>query len=284
MPIRSLVVVSVFAIFVLSACSKKAPAKASPPVCFDATAEDLSAGTQAVFEARKCQGGGVTIAGLLDVLMQRRGRIDAVLEPTPDFTGSVSTLDGHSRFAIDDESDDARFCTDDPDLLGAVRRDYEKLNADPQLLTTAMNETSPLALECLGNIDPAAILSNLGPPPTLPTEQSRAVNARISQLKDAIRKQPLWCFPGKGSFDDATGALHFISENRVAYISAKGATPRESTVTWPHDGDGDPRLEIDAPMVIHLDIDDAGHIGRNFYELDGGPARETLIPGDACVH
>src|SRR3954463_14675969 len=60
--------------------------------CFSVTAEANSPSTRALFEAKHCQGGGVTWAALLNVLVRRRGATRAVEQPTPDWTGDVQVL------------------------------------------------------------------------------------------------------------------------------------------------------------------------------------------------
>ena len=90
-------------------------AKNKPHACFEVAAGANSASTRAVFAERKCQGGGVTWAALLQVLADRRGQVEAVETATPGWTGAVYTLGG-ARFSLDDEGDTVQFCADDPAL------------------------------------------------------------------------------------------------------------------------------------------------------------------------
>src|SRR4051812_4917576 len=80
-----------------AACAKKRVA------CFDATPDTTSGEARALFAARHCQGGGVTWGAILGALAHRHGK---------------------ARFTVDDEADAARFCSDDAQLVAAVRRDY----------------------------------------------------------------------------------------------------------------------------------------------------------------
>jgi hypothetical protein len=115
--------------------------------CFDATPANTSASTKKVFAARHCQGGGVTWAGILEVLARRRGSVTAVETPTPGWTGAVYML-GATRFAIDEEGDAARFCSDEPALLVSMRTEHARMNADEAALTRALNEAPALQVEC----------------------------------------------------------------------------------------------------------------------------------------
>ena len=96
--------------------------------CFDATPDNTSAKARALFEARHCQGGGVTWAAILGTLARRSNP--------------------KARFSVDDEADAARFCSDDAQLLAAVRRDYATINRDVAELRRVMAQTSADELEC----------------------------------------------------------------------------------------------------------------------------------------
>lgn len=117
--------------------------------CFDARVAQNSEQTRQVFSARRCQGGGVTWAALLDVLARRRGSVSPLDAPAPGWTGAVYTLNGQTRFSIDEEGDGARFCAGTAELSASIRRDYQRLNEDPAELRRAMSEASALAMECL---------------------------------------------------------------------------------------------------------------------------------------
>jgi len=118
--------------------------------CFDVTAENNSAGTRAVFEARRCQGGGVTWEAILRVLMDRRGSVEAVEDLTPGWTGAVYTLNGHTRFSLDAEGSAVQLCADDPGLVAGIRREYERLNSAGPELKRVMERASADDLECDG--------------------------------------------------------------------------------------------------------------------------------------
>lgn len=261
-------------------CSKRSPAPSSI-ACFDTPSTSTSAGARAIFDERHCQGGGVTWAALIRTLVGRRGKVEPLEGPAPEFTGDVSMLDGRARFSIDDEADDARFCTDDPNLLSAVRADYERLNTDANLLRKAMSETPHLDMECFdGDGSVAEILSGLRPPPTLPVDQARAAGA-IARLKEAIRTQPAWCFPGGAAFDGSRGALRFTPDDCVIYTPPAGGS-REGAVTWPRPGNGDDRLQITVPTLLHLDVGATDRLGRDLVD-SSGTIREELVPGDGCL-
>lgn len=121
------------------------------PHCFDVVAGDNSPSTRRVFRARQCQGGGVTWAAVMDVLLQKRGSGRRVEEPLPGWTGDVRALSWKGktvRVAIDEEGDSARFCTDSNQLLADIRSDVARVNANPAELEHTMEEANPRALEC----------------------------------------------------------------------------------------------------------------------------------------
>jgi hypothetical protein len=135
---------------IVSQESNEQPRKA--PRCFDVVVRDNSPSTRKVFSAKRCQGGGVTWAAILGVLIQLRGPSKAI--ESAGWTGDVRTLfwNGKTvRVAIDEEGDRARFCTDSGQLLGDVQNDVARLNANPEDLERAMGEADPLALECVQN-------------------------------------------------------------------------------------------------------------------------------------
>lgn len=116
--------------------------------CFDADVVNNSATTKRVFEQRHCQGGGVTWAGIFEVIVARKGRVTATTMPSPGWTGSVYMLNGETRFAIDEEGDAARFCSDDPALLSWMRGEHARLNADGAALLQALHSAPALRVEC----------------------------------------------------------------------------------------------------------------------------------------
>ncbi len=132
----------------LASCAKK-PA---PRACFDATTSTTSETTREVFTRRDCQGGGVTWAGILQVLVKREGAPQPATEPG--WTGDVKAMNG-GLLSIDEEGDAARFCTNVPALLQRVRGEVDRLNADPKALEKAMAETTALELECEGAVGPS---------------------------------------------------------------------------------------------------------------------------------
>src|SRR6185437_8817932 len=179
-------------------CPKKAvppsPRAAAPAACFEVTAADNSPKTRELFAARRCQGGGVTWAGILDVLAARQGHVEPVTAPTPGWAGAVYTLNRRTRFSIDDESGAARFCADDRQLLATMRREVARLNAAPDALTRAMGQASALALECFESDGAAPTLPPTNPLPALPPAMAAETHAAAERLKQALHEQPVWCF------------------------------------------------------------------------------------------
>jgi hypothetical protein len=115
-------VVAVGVALLLASCTSSAPAApASPPSCVDVVAFDNSPGTNAVFQRRRCQGGGVTWGAILAA--------------------------AHPGLAHADEGDAVRVCGAQGDV-DAVRTTYARLNADAVALEAAMNATSALLMEC----------------------------------------------------------------------------------------------------------------------------------------
>ena len=119
--------------------------------CFNIVAQDNSPSTQALFDARHCQGGGVTWAAIVDVLLRRRGSSQPVEEVTPGWTGDVRVLSwkgGRTRVGIDEEGDAVQLCADSQRLLDEIQSDVKRLNALRPELERAMGEADPAALEC----------------------------------------------------------------------------------------------------------------------------------------
>ena len=122
--------------------------------CFSTVAEDNSPSTQALFDTRHCQGGGVTWAAIVEVLLRRRGPSEAVEEVTPGWTGDVRVLSwkgGRTRVGIDVEGDAVQVCADSHRLLDEIQSDVNRLNALRPELERAMAEADPTALECFGD-------------------------------------------------------------------------------------------------------------------------------------
>ena len=136
------------------ACARqtiKAESPAQGRRCFSVEAANNSPSAHAIFEARRCQGGGVTWAGLLNVLVRRRGPSTPVAKATPGWTGNVSSLttdNGVVQFAIDEEGEAAQFCADSEQLVSDIQNEVKRLNSGPAELERAMGEANPQALEC----------------------------------------------------------------------------------------------------------------------------------------
>ena len=89
--------------------------------CFDVVVDANSAGTNALFRARRCQGGGVTWGAIL--------------------------AQAHPGLSYDDEGDAVRVCGAQA-AVDAVRQTYARLNSAPAALQQAMNATSAFFMEC----------------------------------------------------------------------------------------------------------------------------------------
>ena len=148
------------------------------PQCFDVVAGDNSTSTRDVFTAKRCQGGGVTWAAIINVLVQECGPSKTVEAETPGWTGDVRALSWKGktvRVAVDDEGDSARFCTDSGPLLAEVRSAVARLNAHAAELERTMGKANPLALECFPDgASVSTLLSGMAPPPSPPPAEARA--------------------------------------------------------------------------------------------------------------
>jgi hypothetical protein len=203
----------------------------------------------------------------------------------------VSTLDGNTRFSIDDEGDNASFCTGDPGFLAAVRGDVDRLNGSEVELRRAMAEASALAMECREEDGSAPTMPEPTPPPALPPAVLAETRAALARVTGAIQRDPSWCFPPDEITRD-TGALRFFSDGRVTQTRATVGRVREGHWRLPREGLGDTRIEIvlkpsqDAanigPRIFHLDVGDSGRLGFEYHD-QGGTRREELIPGDGCL-
>ncbi len=119
--------------------------------CFAVEAANNSLSTRAIFDAKQCQGAGVTWAALLNVLVRRRTSSGAAPSPPAGWTGyasSLATESGTVQFAIDDEGDAAQFCADSAQLVSAIQNEVKRLNAEPAELERALGEANPQALAC----------------------------------------------------------------------------------------------------------------------------------------
>ena len=235
----------------------------------------------------------MTWAGILDVLAARQGHVEPVTAPTSGWTGGVYTLDRRVRFSVDDESDDARFCADDPKLMATMRREVARLNADPGALTRAMGEAKALALECFEADAAAPELPPTDPLPALPPATLAATHAAAERLKQALRKQPVWCFPAD-DYAKRTGALRFWPDRRVTWTAATGEVVGQGRWQPPLENLGDPRMEVvvdrvagvrgpSGAMMEHFDLGSSGRIG---FDLIGDHqiSRREMVPGDGCLH
>jgi hypothetical protein len=267
------------ALVIVAAC---APAAAGPPIeCFDATATHNSRQTRAVFAARHCQGGGVTWAPILGALARRQGSVAPVRDQTPGWTGAVYTLNGGTRFSVDEEGDAARFCAADRGLTTSVRRAYERLNADAGELRRAMTEASALEMECLEADGTVPRVPKFDRLPSLPLEELAATRGSRERLKRALERQPSWCFPPH-EIENRHGLLRFLSAGRVELIGDDGKVLERGSWSWPRDDSGDDRIEVVLRAALfHFNVGSSGRLGQAFIgkkEI----IREDLIPGDQC--
>jgi hypothetical protein len=274
------------AVAAIGGCAKKKIA------CFDVAARDNSAATEAVFEARNCQGGGETWSGILHVLAARRGRVESVPDQVPGFSGGVYMLNSRARFSIDGEGEVARFCADDPGLLAAMRADYQRLNTDAAELKRAMAGAKALEIECDEADGTRPKLPEAQPPPELPAATVAATQVALNRLKRALARQPAWCFPPNDD-ERRMGVLRFAPDGRVTWTALDGKQVGQGRWSAPPAADGDDRIEVNVePLpgakgtsgsgLFHFDLGPSGRIG---YDLIGTDEviRTEMIPGDGCL-
>lgn len=253
------------------------PSKAgtsAAPLCFSVTAEESSPATRALFEAKHCQGGGVTWAGILNVLVQRRGKTRAVEQPAAGWTGDVRLLSwkaGAARFAIDDEGSAALFCTDAPDLLSELRSETKLLNESSAELARAMAEAEPETLECFPEgLSPADLLKRASPSPPISPAEASARAESLARLRVLLNQQRTWCWtPGAARFTPWKTAFNLDADGRV---SEPGKTGQGSVGSWSYEADG--RIQVLLPGTVHhFDTTGNGRLGFNHTE-----GREELRP------
>jgi hypothetical protein len=275
------------AAFYLAACQRTGvtreqgalgePSKAGAsgtPECFSVTAESTSASARSIFAAKRCQGGGVTWAGILNVLVQRRGETRAVEQPTSGWTGDVRILSwkgGTARFAIDDEGSAALFCSDATDLLNDIRSEAKRLNESSAELARAMAETDPESLECFPEgLAPGELLKRASPPPPISPAEAGARAESLARLRALLSEQHTWCWtPGAARFTPWKGAFSLDVDGRV---TEPGKTGPSSVGSWSYEEDG--RIQVLLPGSIHhFETTGNGRLGFNHTE-----GREELRP------
>jgi hypothetical protein len=274
------------------ACGKRSPSAPAPIACFDVTAQQNSPGTLAVFEARKCQGGGVTWGAILEVVAARQGRVRPVDELLPGWTGGVYLLDDGTRFSLDDEGDAVRFCSDGPALFATMRREIAHLNGDGRALAQAMGAAKALALECLEADGTTPKLPPLNPPPALPPALLAAARAALVRLQEALARQPVWCFP-PDDYASRTGALRFFANGQVTWTAPGGEVVGRGHWQLPREELEDDRIEVNVERVPgaqgrgvslleHFNLGETGRIGFDLIG-DNKIARSEMTPGDGCL-
>ena len=285
MTARKRLVALALVIATASGCQKKAtpvatpapsagsPAALSTPRCFSVRADKNSEATRAVFEEKHCQGGGVTWAAIVRVLLQRRGSSEPVLEPTPGWSGDVHTLTwdgGRTRWSLDDEADAALFCADSERLVKEVEAQAKALNSEKAALEDAMAAANPLELECLPpGASAAELLARLEPPPPLSPAEMSARQVSLARLRAALARQRTWCFDARGSASGGKGGFTLHPDGRATTFG--GGQPA-SEGRWRFEDDG--RLELVAPRHLHhFDASPNGTLGFNHTE-----GREDLTP------
>jgi hypothetical protein len=274
------------------ACAKHRPPEPAHIDCFDVTTAQNSPGTRAIFEARKCQGGGVTWGAILEVVAARQGRVTPIEEPLPGWTGSVSTLDGSTRFSVDDEGDAARFCSDGPALVATMRREIARLNGDARELARAMGAAKALELECLEADGTPPKLPPLAPMPGPPPQMLAARRSALDRLKQALVRQPVWCFP-PNDYAKRTGTLRFLPDGGVTWTATTGEIVGRGRWLLPREDLGDDRIEVDVHRLPgakgpgggaleHFDLGDSGRLG---FALIGEKeiTRSEMVPGNGCL-
>lgn len=271
-------------IVVVAACGTTACAK-KRIACFSATSADTSAQARALFDARHCQGGGVTWAPILEALVRRHGNVVPVDEPTAGWTGSLFTLDGKTRFSIDDEADAAQLCSDDAQLVAAIRREHAALNRDVAELRRVMAQASAAEMECLeadGTVPP---MPKMNPIPQAPPEQTAATRSRLEQLARTIAAEPAWCFPPDDP-ERRKGVLRFAADGTATLGGSDGKIVARGTWRLPRAETGDDRVEVVMPgaggMLLHLGVGPSGRLGETAIGAKKTTRRE-LVAGDACA-
>jgi hypothetical protein len=258
---------------VAPAPSSGSTAPLSAPRCFSVRADQNSAVTRAVFDEKHCQGGGVTWAAIVRVLLQRRGRSEPVLEPTPGWSGYVYTLTwdgGNTRWSLDDEGDGALFCADSARLVKEVEAQLKTLNSEKAALEDAMAAADPRELECFpSGASAAELLARLEPPPPLSPAEVSARQASLAGLRAALERQRTWCFNARGSVSGGKGGFTLHPDGRATTF---GDGQPVSEGRWRFEDDG--RLQLLTPR--HLHYFDASSNGKLGFNHTGG--REELTP------
>ncbi len=258
------------------AAASKAPTVARKPLCFDVVASTNSSSTQAVFRAKKCQGGGVTWSGLLGVLVDRRGDSQSAGADTAGWTGDVRELtwkNSSVRVGIDDEADAARFCTDSQALLDAIQSDVRELNVDAAKLEGAMAQAHPLASECAPDAATmAALMRNLDPVPPISPAETQFRAASLARLRDVLAKERTWCWRKSGVSFGGMGGLTLHADGKA---TAFGNSNAPQSGKWTFEDDG--RVQVLAGGLHHFDVGKSGHLG---FDHTGG--REELDPCEAA--
>jgi hypothetical protein len=136
----------------VSASCTQEPAQSGKPSCFTIEVTANSAGTTQLFNARQCQGGGVTWAAILHRLAAHQGRVGEALIPPPrgtlGYARSIQVRGVTTWYAVDDEGDAASLCTGDPALLKSIVAHYQRLNASREQLASEMQQIPAEELEC----------------------------------------------------------------------------------------------------------------------------------------
>jgi hypothetical protein len=226
------------------------------------------------------------------VLAARQGRVEDVEEPLAGWTGGVSKLEGAILFSIDDEGDAARFCAASPELVATMRREVARLNGDADLLARAMGGASALAMECLEADGTLPKLPAAVPIPAPPPERLAATHAALERLKQALARQPIWCFPPDDHARRA-GALRFSSDGGVTWTATNGELVGRGRWVLPHEELEDERIEVLLERVPgakgpgggtleHFDLGTTGRIGLDLIG-EQKTTRSEMIPGDACL-
>jgi hypothetical protein len=240
----------------LAVVLSSATAAAEPRLaCFEIVVTHNSRATQALFDARRCQGGGVTWGAIVRALARLRGVTEG------------------AHLSIDDEGDAVQVCARDRKLSKALKRTYERLNHDGAELRRAMNEAPAWDLECLAADGSAPKLPPMPrSPPTLSPELAATTRARLERLREAIARQPLWCLPLQG-LEGKTGQLQLLPDGTATLGS--GDQLRRGTWRLLPDGSGDDRIEVEVGALWHFDLGGSGRLG--FDQIDR--KRVELAPG-----
>lgn len=235
---------------VLLGCSKERR-------CKTLTDRGTSDVAKRVFHEAHCQGGGVTWAGLMGVVLTAHGRREPMTEPSK-WSGDVSRLTllegGTAIVSIDEEGSSARLCTDHEPLAKAAFARLDELNRDEAELRAALAKADPLSVECFSR------------PIVLPTETETETApapdpVSPNELTALLTTERVWCDPS-GDLQVADRRVPVAEVTRLGRLEFEldgggrhTFEGREVPLKWHLMSDG--RVELQSHGLHHLSIVDA---------------------------